>query len=199
MRLHKYRSYRQYVRIQTKKNKKRIDATYATPEVMNAVADYLREHLPDATFGICHGAKHGWEVDKLRERLGIEVLGTDISPTAKKFKHMIQWDFHEINEEWIDRVDFIYSNTLDHSYDPELCLERWAQCLRPGGLCFIEWSPWHGENHSTADDPFGASLDEYRQLLSKSYRVRAEIELERSETDIYQLDRVILVAERPGS
>ena len=196
MKLHKFRSYRQYRRIQIKKNKDAINRNYAIPEVMDAVATYLKEHLPSATFGICHGAKNGLEVNALRDHLGIEVIGTDISPTAKKFDHMIQWDFHEIKEEWRGCIDFIYSNTLDHSIDPPMCLARWAETLRNGGLCILEWSPWHDENHSTPDDPFGASLEEYAGMLSKNFKVRDVIEMGTSETDIYELARTLVIAEK---
>ena len=196
MKLHKFRSYRQYRRVQIAKNKDQLDATYAIPEVMQATATYLGQNLPGATFGICHGAKHGWEVQQLRDALGIEVIGTDISPTAKKFEHMIQWDFHDVKDEWRGRTDFIYSNTLDHSIDPVLCLERWAETLRTGGLVFLEWSPWHGENHSTADDPFGASLEEYVEMLSVNFENRDVIELGTSDDDKYELARTLVVAEK---
>ena len=199
MKLHKFRSYGQYRRIQIKKNKDSIDRNYAIPEVMEAVAVYLKEHLPSATHGICHGAKNGLEVNALRDHLGIDVIGTDISPTAKKFDHMIQWDFHEVKEEWRGRIDFIYSNTLDHSIDPPMCLDRWAETLREGGVCILEWSPWHDENHSTPDDPFGASLEEYVEMLSKNFQVRDVIELGTSETDVYELARTLVIAEKPMS
>ena len=199
MKLHKFRSYRQYRRVQIKKNKNAIDRNYAIPEVMEAVAVYVKENLPNATFGICHGAKNGLEVNALRDRLEINVIGTDISPTAKKFDHMIQWDFHEVKDEWRGRTDFIYSNTLDHSIDPVMCLDRWAETLRDGGLCILEWSPWHGEGHSTPDDPFGASLEEYRKLLSKNFQVRDVIELGISYTDTYNLARTLVIAEKSNS
>lgn len=200
MKIHRYRSYRQYVRIQNKKNKRQLDRTWATPEEMEAVAAYVREHLTGARFGLCHGAKHGWEVRALRERLGIDVIGTDISDSTREFDHMIKWDFHETKDEWLGRTDFIYSNCLDHSYDPELCLDRWMACLRPGGLCFIEWSAWHGEEYSDEDDPFGASLDEYRTLVSKTYEIRDELELPANPANMYPLERrILVVARREGS
>jgi len=65
-----------------------------------------------------------------------------------------------------------------------------------GGLCILEWSPWHDENHSTPDDPFGASLEEYVDMLSKNFNVRDVIELGTSETDIYQLARTLVIAEK---
>ena len=196
MKIHRYRSYRQYARIQKKKNKRQLDRTWATPEEMETVAAYVREHLPGARFGLCHGAKHGWEVQALRERLDIDVIGTDISDSARKFDHMIQWDFHETKKEWLGRTDFIYSNCLDHSYDPALCLDRWMVCLRPGGLCFIEWSAWHGEEYSDADDPFGASLDEYRGLITTKYEIRDELDLPENPANEYPIARRILVVAR---
>jgi hypothetical protein len=198
MRLHKYKSYRQYARIQKKKNARCIDRTWATPAEMQVIADHVRAHLPDARFALCHGAKHGWEVEELRARLGIEVLGTDISPSAAKFAHVVQWDFHEVKDEWIGRADFIYSNALDHSYDPDRCLAAWTRCLRPRGLLFIEWSEWHGEEHSTPDDPFGASLEEYRAMIARHALLRAELALPRDESAMYPLARTVIVAERPA-
>jgi hypothetical protein len=193
MRLHKYKSYKQYVQIQSKKNKKTLDKTWATPEEMDAVADYVREQIPGATFGLCHGAKHGWESNELQQRLGCEVLGTDISPTAKKFDNVIRWDFHDVKDEWRGRTDFIYSNAWDHSYDPAMALDRWMECLQPQGLCFLEWSSYHDEENSTPDDPFGASLDEYREMIRKKYRILNEIEFAFNEGNQYPLERIILV------
>ena len=138
MKLHKYRSYRQYRRLQSKKNRKRIDTVWANPDVIQAIADYVKQHIPDAKFGICHGAKHGWEVKELKDQLGFDILGTDISKTAKEFEDVIQWDFHEVKDEWRAAVDFIYSNSFDHTYDPDLCIDRWMSCIRPPGACFVD-------------------------------------------------------------
>ena len=70
----------------------------------------------------------------------------------------IQWDFHKTKDEWIDSVDFIYSNSFDHSYDPEGCLNAWMGCVRPGGLCILEHSSAHGPGGVNELDPFGAHL-----------------------------------------
>ncbi len=88
--------------------------------------------------------------------MGCEVLGTEIADTALEFPHTLQWDMHEVKPEWRGSVDFIYSNSLDHSYDPRLCLNAWMGCLKPGGICVIEHSPQHEK--STELDPFGASI-----------------------------------------
>ncbi|MCC6641212.1 MAG: class I SAM-dependent methyltransferase [Deltaproteobacteria bacterium] len=196
MRLHQYRSYRQYRRRQEKKNRRQIDRVWATEREMTAVAEAVKARIPGARFGLCHGAKAGWEVRQLREQLEIEVLGTDISDTAAGHEHMIRWDFHETKPEWIGAVDFIYSNCLDHSYDPDLCIRRWLSCLRPGGLAFVEWSALHGPEHSTEDDPFGATEEEYEALLSRHGVVLDRLHVPGEDGHRYPLDRRIFVVGR---
>ena len=87
--------------------------------------------------GICHGTRNGSEQKSFSKYLGIPVLGTDISETAHMFPNTIQWDFHNVKDEWINNIDFIYSNSLDHSYDPIHCLRQWFKCLKPGGICIL--------------------------------------------------------------
>src|SRR5262249_44726855 len=113
--------------------------------------------------GVCHGVRNGWEVRKFRELLGINVLGTEISDTAKHYLGVIQWDFHRVKKEWLQNVDFIYSNALDHSYDPSFCLHQWMKCLKPTGRCFIQWTVFHSEGDIDGADCFGASFHEYQE------------------------------------
>ncbi|HSG28675.1 MAG TPA: hypothetical protein VLA34_09360, partial [Candidatus Krumholzibacterium sp.] len=86
--------------------------------------------------------------------------------TATRFPHTIQWDFHEVKEEWIDALDFIYSNSFDHTYDPEKCLNAWMSCIRPGGVCMLEHTSKHGPSKATPMDPFGAELAQMPYLVA---------------------------------
>lgn len=52
----------------------------------------------------------------------------------------------------------MYSNSFDHSYDPEKCLNAWMSCLTRSGVCVIEHSDMHEADAVTELDPFGASL-----------------------------------------
>jgi hypothetical protein len=97
------------------------------------------------------------------------VIGTEISDTAEQFPHTIQWDFHETRPEWINAVDFIYSNSLDHSYDPDKCLNAWMSCVKEDGICIIEHTSKH--EHSTQLDPFGAHITQMPDLISKGVKV----------------------------
>ncbi|PZQ43933.1 MAG: hypothetical protein DI551_11175 [Micavibrio aeruginosavorus] len=94
-------------------------------------------------------------------------MGTEISETAKDFPNTIQWDFHNVKPEWIGSVDFIYSNSFDHSYDPEKCLNAWMSCITPNGLCILEHSAEHAIKGASALDPFGAELMQMPYLITK--------------------------------
>lgn len=148
-----YEAYRQ---IQTEGNKRKINNVWVLEENIAFLSKYLRSKLTDLNFGICHGTRRGKEQEWFRKHLGCEVIGTEISDTATSFPHTIQWDFHQVKEEWINSVDFIYSNSFDHTYDPEMCINSWMRCVRPGGLCVLE----HTSEHERAKelDPFGAHL-----------------------------------------
>jgi hypothetical protein len=159
--------YERYRSIQTEGNKQKLDWTFASEQNIDFLATYLRRRIPQIRFGLCHGTRRGLEQKWFAERLGCEVVGTEISDTAAAFPNTIQWDFHEVKPEWTGAVDFIYSNAFDHSYDPELCLNRWMSCLRPDGICVLEHSSSHAAATYSELDPFGADLSMMPFLIAK--------------------------------
>jgi hypothetical protein len=177
MRLLTFSSYEQYVEAQTQTNRRKLKKIWVTPKELRAVARYVRRHIPGAAFGLCHGVRNGYEVRRLRELLGIEVLGTEISDTADQFEHVIRWDYHEVRPEWQEAVDFIYSNSWDHSYDPELMLERWVSCLRPQGRCFLHWNADYSRENAQGADCFSASLEEIQALVRKRHELETVLEV----------------------
>lgn len=150
--------YERYKAVQNHGNKIKLDQRWVLPENIAFLSLFLKGEIPDIKFGLCHGTRSGMEQQWFREHLGCEVIGTEIADSASQFPHTIQWDFHEVKPEWIGSVDFIYSNSFDHSYDPELCLNRWVSCLKPGGICIIEHTAASEPQHTSELDPFGASL-----------------------------------------
>ena len=127
------------------------------------LADYIRNTMGDAQFGICLGTRRGKEQEWFRKYLECDVIGTEISPTATQFPNTIEWDYHEVKAEWVDSVDFIYSNSFDHSYDPEKCLNAWMSCIKKGGVCILEHTSGH--ESATRLDPFGAHLSVMPYLI----------------------------------
>jgi SAM-dependent methyltransferase len=150
--------YEKYRKKQTAGNKRKIYKVWVKEENIEFLADYIKRTIDSPTFGICHGTRRGKEQKWFSRYLECEVLGTEISDTADQFPNTIQWDFHEVKREWIEKCDFIYSNSLDHAYDPEKALNAWMSCVRPGGLCILEHTSEHEPGAVTDLDPFGAHL-----------------------------------------
>jgi hypothetical protein len=180
MKLERFNSYEDYVTVQTETNKQKLTHVWVTERELRKVARYIRKRVPSATFGVCHGVRNGFEVAVLRNLLGIEVVGTEISDTATRFPNVIQWDFHEVKHDWVSNCDFVYSNSWDHSYNPDLMLERRMACLRPTGRCFLEWTRNHMPKSVYGADCFGIDYLEFLDWIRKAYEVEAVIRLNRS-------------------
>lgn len=148
--------YEKYRQTQVAGNKRKIDNVWVLEENIEFLANYLNNTIGDIEFGLCHGTRRGKEQEWFRKHLNCNVIGTEISDTAEQFPNTIQWDFHEVKPEWIDAVDFIYSNSFDHSYDPQNCLKAWMTCVKKGGVCILEHTSGH--EHATELDPFGADI-----------------------------------------
>lgn len=168
--LYKYKNYEEYKRIQIEGNIKKIDNVWVSKENILLLSNYIKNHITNPKFGLCHGTRRGIEQQYFRDFLKIDVLGTEISPTASQFPNTIEWDFHKVKDEWIDNVDFIYSNSFDHSYKPKECLDAWMSCINSKGICILEWTPGH--KHSTKLDPFGGTLIDYINLISFKYHIK---------------------------
>ena len=149
--------YQKYKAVQQKGNKEKLENCWVLESNIQFLSEYLLKFAPLKS-GICHGTRRGLEQEWFRKYTGADVIGTEISETAAQFPHTIQWDFHEVKPEWLDKIDFIYSNSFDHSYDPEKCLNAWMSCLRPGGICILEHTDMHSTKGVSELDPFGVDL-----------------------------------------
>jgi len=156
--------YERYVKIQIEGNRSKINKIWVLEENIVFLSDYIKKIIGTPKFGICHGTRRGEEQEWFRKYLECEVIGTEISNTAEQFLNTIQWDFHETKPEWIDATDFIYSNSFDHSYDPEKCLNAWMSCIKLDGLCILEHSSAH--TGSGELDPFGADIAQLLFLIT---------------------------------
>lgn len=139
---------------QVRANKAKLSKVWADDRTLEAIAADLDAR--GLRTGICHGARNGYEVAWFRDRLGSEVVGTDISDTAAQFANMVVADFHEPRVEWVGAFDFVYTNALDQAFNPERALETWAGQLAPQGRIYIEHTMRHSAAGASAMDPFGA-------------------------------------------
>ena len=175
MEVYKHEDYNEYRDAQIWKNTGKLKLVWIKKKELNVIVKNIKKNIPIANFGICHGVRNAWEVSQFRKSLGIKVIGTDISYTAERFDSTIEWDFHNVKDEWVDAVDFIYSNSFDHSYDPPMCLDKWMSCIKKTGVCYIHWNHENEiEGAIDAADCFNATAHEYRDLFNKKYKVVEE-------------------------
>ena len=174
--------YERYKWIQNDVNRQKLDNSWVTKGVVAFVSKYIFNATGKPEFGLCHGTRRGLEQKWFAELLRCEVLGTEIADSATEFPDTIQWDFHETKPEWIDAVDFIYSNSLDHAYDPEKALNAWMSCLKVGHFCVLEYDDeCHAPDCTSECDLFGVELNVFPYVILKwgkgRYAVREILDL----------------------
>lgn len=177
MTLYKHSGYDEYYKAQVAKNSVKLHKVFVTQPMIDVVSSHIKNTIPNPSFGLCHGVRNAFEVNQLRKVFSFSIIGTEISPTANQFRHVLHWDFHKIKDEWVDSVDFIYSNSFDHSYKPAECLDQWMKCIKQTGLCYIHWSRWHMSGEDAADC-FGGSYEDLRVLISKKYMITEELTMD---------------------
>jgi len=183
MHLNKYKDFDEYKNYQINGNKGNSDGQWCQENEIQFLSKYLLENVSPLNFGICHGTKQGSEQKWFSQYTNAKVIGTEISDSAKSYPNTIEWDFHKVKDEWLDNIDFIYSNALDHSYDPIMCLNSWMSCVKITGLCILEWTISHGEDNTSMVDPFGASEKEYEEMiLNQHFLIKDKL--------IYQLSQI---------
>jgi len=144
MKRYSFMDYNEYFETQVTTNRKKANNrgtgfSWVKPKELDLVAVHIRENTRLPHTGICHGVRTGAEVRYLRQTLSPDVIGTDL--VAHEFKDVVIHDMNVVNSDWVNSVDFVYSNSFDHAFDPYLTFNRWMDQLRDGGKCYIHWGP----------------------------------------------------------
>ena len=104
-----------YRKVQTEANIRKINNTDEgnLRITVTQICKYIKKNGSNAKDGInavCHGVRDGTEVKLFKENFesdDIVITGTDISTTATLFDDVIQWDYHDLKDEWENELDFI--------------------------------------------------------------------------------------------
>lgn len=162
-------NYDAYKATQNEGNRRKIDLVAACEVNIADIASYARRRIGPRLSVLCHGTRNGAEIRWFEKNLpdANRVLGTEIADTAGQFPNTIQWDFHDVKDEWLGAWDVIYSNSWDHAFDPERAFRNWMRCLSPRGLIFLEHCHSHTPVHATSLDPFGATLPALTRMLER--------------------------------
>ncbi len=168
VKIYKYKDYNEYRETQIHFNKKKIDKIWADEETLEKVSIFLKKNIKSSIIkGLCHGSRNGFEQNFFNEKNEFEVIGTDISETAKDYKNSVVHDFHNEKKEWLNNFDFVYSNSLDQSFDPKKALQIWLDQIKQNRFIIIEHTDQHGVISSGKMDPFGVEANFFPYLLTE--------------------------------
>ena len=182
VKIHKYKNYEEYKETQIHYNKLKLDKVWADKDTLKLVSNFLKENIESSNLrGICHGSRNGFEQKCFQEEIvNSEVIGTDISETAKNFENSFIHDFHEEKKEWLDNFDFVYSNSLDQSYDPKKALNTWLKQIKKDRYIILEHSDQHAVRSSNKMDPFGVEASFFPYLLTEWFGHQLSIKIIKS-------------------
>ena len=86
---------------------------------------------------ICLGTRNNHERDVFRKGLSsfnVKVYSLDISPLSKADYIM---DFNDMPNDWNNRWDILFSNSLDHSIDATEVFYKWIDIIKKDGIMVI--------------------------------------------------------------
>ena len=180
--IYKYKNYDEYKYTQIFFNKQKINKVWADENTLKIVSNFLKENIKSEKIkGLCHGSRNGFEQKCfINEIPNAEVIGTDISETANDYDNSIVHDFHDEKKDWIENFDFVYSNSLDQSYDPEKALNTWINQVKKDRYVIIEHSDQHGVISSGKMDPFGVEANFFPYLLTEWFGHKISLKIIKS-------------------
>lgn len=179
--------YARYEEVQIEANIRKIqsgtDLEHWKAIRLKTVVDDIVKHFPvgqETLRGICMGARNGTEVRAFRELLdplttqspekpycrAVEIVGTDISPTASDFD-LVQHDFNYPIPHELGKFDFVFSTSLDQTQTPVQALQAWMSALAPGGRIYLEFTPEHGKQAKSELDPFSCEPEFFPFVILK--------------------------------
>lgn len=147
----------EYIAAQIDANRRKRKSVWVSKDNIAFLADYLGP----VNMIVCHGTRNGAEQRYFAECYpDARIVGTEISPEATSYDMTIHHDFHEPLG---IHADLIYSNALDHAFDPIRALSTW---MSEADRVVVEHSDCDFEDRVTPFDPFGASFDELYSMIS---------------------------------
>ena len=179
IKIYKYKNYKEYKKIQIQHNKEKIKHIFSDENTLDGISEYLIKNMSQTNYnGICHGSRNGFEVQFFNNKLvNSKIIGTDISENVTDFKNSIIHDFHQEKKDWISYFDFVYSNSLDQSYDPKKALQVWLGQIKINGYLFVELTNLHTVQTSGSMDPFGVEIPYFPYLVVEWFGSKVSIQI----------------------
>jgi SAM-dependent methyltransferase len=148
----KYSSYEEYVAHQQSKLQF-LDLTEYDRKYREALRTRLQK-LPELKSGmnaLCLGARQGTEVKAFLD-IGCKAMGIDLMP-GEDNPYVMKGDFHNLQYA-AESVDVVFTNSMDHVFDPTKMLGEARRVLKPGGVLIIE--AMRGEQEGIKPDHYAS-------------------------------------------
>lgn len=118
--------------------------------------------------GVTHGSRNAVETILFQHFLHKLVFGTDISSSADFFAPLLR---HDMNNPFPSALGggslgFVYSNSWDHTNNPQLMLANWISSLNPDLGCMILEKQASSGSRVSISDPFAANDQELIDLVA---------------------------------
>lgn len=105
---------------------------------------------------LCLGVRNGLEVDLFRDVFGCVVQGVELHQDGARSDVWVG-SFDAMPAEWAGRYALLYSNALDHAYDPVETAREWRRVAQPGAILALSLDM---DKLPTATDPIAEINDE---------------------------------------
>jgi hypothetical protein len=142
----RYKDKKEYFQLQTKTYKIKRIRVFASEENIDFICQYIRKRFNGHPINLlCHGTRNGFEQKIFRKYLpaNSEVVGSELSPSAFGIPDTVVWDFNNLNPDWVNKFDVLYSNSHDHCLNLRNTLEVWLNSLNNNGIIVLEHSIAH--------------------------------------------------------
>jgi len=133
-----------------KKNTKR-SSKYYYKKLYEELIKFIKPFNGSRLKMICLGTRNNNEKEiwnnLLNKKIITNVKSLDIAPNSNADYIM---NFNKFPEEWGNKWDIIFSNSIDHAVDASECFTEWIRILKPHGLLYVLFDK-HSEDPNEAD------------------------------------------------
>ena len=134
-------NYDKYVDTQINRGRSKWGSLTFNPRMHRSILHDVHEYTKDAQTICCMGIRNGNEYKEFKEHeayKNAEIYGVDIVPEVTKVgDNCYAYDFNILPDEWENKFDLVYSNSLDHAFDVNITLVEWRRVTKDGGYILI--------------------------------------------------------------
>jgi hypothetical protein len=161
MKIYKYKNYDEYMYNQVEANHQKAHMIFVDKKSINAIYGDLKKQKNPIKNILCHGTRGGAEQRFFKQYYPeAKIIGTEVGYDHAPMT--VKWDFNKENILWKGKMDLVYSNSIDHAFNPYDTLSVWKDQLAPKGKLYLEIST---KLNSRKWDPVEMTSAEFKTLF----------------------------------